>query len=626
MIPRPRPAALLLPALALLLSPLAANARLHAAKDDFELLFGFTKDKAKAAKDFVLRPNVQQEIYVFVNNKSKKDETVTVEVRADGQPAEGGTLTLLAKAESITPAPFGKAAAPADKAADKAPEKPADKGADKPPTLGELKGEVEFVLSGKNPMGNVEEWDKKTGIKVRRASEYLEEPKIRYTPARPSEGVEASLEVLVTAKKDFAGPPCVVELVLNPERIPNLDPEQTIMGSLRGSLSAPEKTQRLTAERLKFRRTAAESRQGLVYLTVDGVERAFTFETTFREDGDLAGQPQALTRPVLRLNAPKAADPKKDLLVGVEVDTPGEYKAELALGRVDPMTKEFAAENDQLVRVFEGDRQQTMLFSAKGPGGSLLFKPEQRDWSALLDVKQIFGVRALRLTLSKGGKAERFLDSAARKDVEQILQTLVLDGTPPVIQELLYNAELARRDRLALGAVAEDPESGIRSAFFYLGKPDKDGKEPANAAKVEGVYDEKQKAWVAFLDPPTDKAAKFDVTVEFTNKADLKSVKSVEIVLKDAGPGGPGARPSIIGRVEEGGRGQPKVAVALRDSTTLALKDTTLTNDKGEFIFKDVPAGSYVVTAVKSGDATAGSAAVTVVDKDKKDVLIRLFR
>jgi hypothetical protein len=617
------------PALGVLLLAVLAGAGQAADERPVKLRFSHDPKAKTTTPNIVVRPNVVQSIYVFVENKDDKAANVTVEVRADGKVIEGGGVDLMVEAGKTAPVLFGQP--PPPKPGEKPAEKPVEK--PKPPTLAELTGNLEFVLIDRdNKEKDAKPLDIKYGLTVRRPADYLS---VQPTYVPTGEDGKARLEVKVTAKDNFTGPPCRVELVLRPDRAPSLDPNQPRTGTYAGFITKPGAVLNLEAEDLKFRGT--DTRVNLIYLMVDGYERAFAFRAFFTPQGQLTETLQPIDVPAMRLIAPKAGDPSKPIAVNVEVDNSEENDvAVLGLGRLrkDETGKEiFTPENDELIRRFPGDRQRTLMFTAKNPAGALLFQAILRDWSAALDVKEIYGVRNLRLELLREDKPIDVYDTAVEKlekkvpTVKAIDQWIILDATPPILGQLFFPEKLIRGKPLRLGVTASDPESGIKDVVFFLGKPDKDGNPPPTAVKVPAVAD-KDGVWLVSLNAPTDVKGKVDVTMIFTNKADLKEVKTVEIVLVDAPPAGPGAKglPIITGVVTEGGRPQPKVKVFLRDAVLDVLKDSTETNDKGEYIFKDVPPGSYTVFASKTGDATRGRAATTVVDKDKKGVDIKLTR
>ena len=608
------------PAVGVLVLAVVAGGAL-AADGKVQLRFSRLPDKATAKANIQIRPNVEQPIYVFVHNDDNKDFNVTVEVRAGGKVVEGGSVELNVKKGETAPVPFGQAPVKKD-------EKPADKPAEKPkpPTLAELAGPLEFVLLDRDKK-DAPPLDVKSELSIRRAASYLG-AKLEFKAAG-ADG-KPRLEVTVTANDDLS-PPCRVELVLRPDRTPSLDPKQPRKGTYAGYLAKKGAVLNLEAEDLKFK--GSETHVNLIYLTVDGYERAFAYRAFFTPEGELAETLQEIKVPAMRLMAPAAADPSKKIPVGIEVDNAEDDDvAELALGRV--RDEKFKAENEELVRHFSGNREQVLLLSPKGPGGALLLKAQLRDWSAELDAKDIFGPRDLRLALLRADKEVNIYDTSIEgkgkevPTVKEILRPLLLDGTPPVLGDLLTRKEMYKGQPLELGVTCSDPESEIKQVVFYLGLPDKDGNPPPNARKEIVESPDKDGVWVAKLLAPTDAKGKVDVTITAWNKADLATVKSVTIELVDKPPpgAGTGAKPVISGKVLEGKRPQPKVTVVLRDSTTDALKDTTVTNDKGEYIFKDVPPGSYVVRAFHTGDATRGRAAVTVVDKDKTGVDITLTR
>jgi hypothetical protein len=216
------------------------------------------------------------------------------------------------------------------------------------------------------------------------------------------------------------------------------------------------------------------------------------------------------------------------------------------------------------------------------------------------------------------------LDSADWQQKDQIEKTFTLDGSPPQgLKFVAFPKELPRGERLPVKAVAHDDESKIAKVNFFVGKPGPDGKLPPNTVLVPGKPADND-LWVAALDAPTDQKGKLEVTVQATNGANLTASETVTIQLLEPVPVVKLA--SIEGDVVQGDRNQLGVAVALYDALG-ALKDGTTTDDKGHYVFKNLPPGTYRVAALKSSDNTKGAVAVSVLGgQEKKGVNIKLMR
>ena len=78
------------------------------------------------------------------------------------------------------------------------------------------------------------------------------------------------------------GPPCLVELVLAPKRIPGFISAKD--GNFRGAVPPPGEELLLYANNILLE--AGTPLDGYVYLNVDGTDRAFIFRTTFARQGE----------------------------------------------------------------------------------------------------------------------------------------------------------------------------------------------------------------------------------------------------------------------------------------------------------------------------------------------------
>jgi hypothetical protein len=623
--------------------PAAFGGRLAAA-DKFKLLFSDKPDDPEPKPNIPLRPNVEQKFYVYVKNiTNAAEKKVKVELLAGDAPVAAVELPEI-KADETVAAPFGLTPPPAAPP----PVVPGEKvPAPKPPApaLEEVKGALRLrVLDGAGAPGIANPFD----FRVSPPSDYIEAD-AKFAPDKNL------LTVKVTPKGNFAGPRCKVELVLRPDRIPGLldkpPKEGTRAGALAlaGVLTSARSQLTLEAPNLEF---SGGERKGLVFLTVDGWERAIIFKATFPSD---IGQPGQLTRvddPMARLVAPPVANPGAPLPVTLELDNltvqtaPDKplWAGELGIDlNNDP---KFRPENADFY-YFPGDRRITMKVGAVGTGGPLLLMPLAQDWKADVDVGQTFGERIVRVRVldkAEGGAPQNFLPANRLDDVmnrtfakdKEYTDKVLLDASPPEGVKLVnWPAKLRRGDPLPVRAVGYDPESSISKMVFYLGKPPDPAAPPppvpVPVVKADGVLiDAEKHLWAATLDAPTDKRATFEVSVVAVNGVGLTASDTQKIELIDPPPPpAPGTikGASIEGIVVEGGRPQPNLVVFLRDPKDNTVKDSVRTDAAGKYIFKDVIPGSYRVTVEKTTDTTRAGVAAQVIDGEKlTDVILNLQR
>ncbi len=610
-------------------------------KADFKIRFNTAPTAEGRKEGLLLRPNQVLDYFVFVENASAKDEEVTLDVLAGGKVIEGGSKTFTAKANDATLVKLGM---PPPPAGDKpAPPAAPDKAAP-PPALVELPGEVKFVLSAKDAAGKRVELTA-VDLVVARPSTYIEVAKAEYDP-RPQAGgkIKNQLRVTLRAGKDFQGGTCRVELVLDPTRIP-VQNDAKHEGTRGGKLERAGDEVTLTANNLQFVDAAGQTgkKDGFVYITIDGYERAVIFTSTFPRTGDTISKlDRDDSRVFARLRAPHVADPGKPYQVEIELDNAGAANVlELGLNRdADPANK-FKRNSGELIVLGHGDRQEKLFVNAAFPGGALQLKRTVADWSTALDVAGINGRRDLRFRLlSKRADFDKdspelvkFFNAAEGPGgqlISELTQEVLFDGNRPTdLRFVDFPKTLVRGSALPVKAVVPAPESGIKEVLFYVGKPGPDGKMPPNSVTAPGTLaDPKTDLWVAALDAPTDQKGKADVTAQVTSNTGLVATETVTIKLVDAGPngGGGGKGGTIEGAVVQGDRLQPDVPVFLRDAAG-GVKDTTVTDKKGAYSFKDVPPGTYRVFAKKNGDNTKGETIVQVQEGQKKvDVGVSLLR
>jgi hypothetical protein len=574
----------------------------------------------KTLQGIALRPNVEQSVYLYASNPGKdplKNLTVKlVQVLADNtaQVLEQAKIDVLPKGDKRQRLTFGKPAAPPP------PGKPA-------PPWPELEGPpFRFKML-------VESADGQQLAQVDFVVTVME-PKEYVKVSNPTYDVSTQrFSVSVAANEEsFFGPPAVVQLELSPEVIPGLLPAKT-GGAYRQILKKKGDKAQLIAEKLQF--NGEPPKHGRIYVTVDGYERAFIFINSFTEGRALPLSPGTRAR----LVASRFAQPGAKFPVRVEVDNPPDGASLIDFGF-------DRAGNDMFVGTpLSHTREQHVYFVPEGPKGGMVFKTTAHDWTTELDTAQVIGTRQIRVQVFEvdrgtGVRSQQpvklvneFVDDEKRpgekltvsanrpkgllaplsfdaKD-QAVVAEIMLDGTAPEgIAFDSWPAKLVKGTPLLVKATGRDPESGIRRVNFFLGKPE-DGKIPPKAVTVAGqLFDKEAQVWQAELPLPTDKPGKFEVSVQFTNGADMSEIKTVVIQLVDA-PGGQKAGTTIKGTVYQADMTPPGVVVSLVDDKN-NVKAATKTDKMGHYVFEGVPPGSYRVVAIRAVDSTQGQTAVLV--------------
>ena len=114
-------------------------------------------------------------------------------------------------------------------------------------------------------------------VSIAPASEYVRVPSILFEPAGPGPGSKNRLSLTLRPARPLTGPPCVVELVLPVRRNPALKTVHD--GTFRLELPPFGQEKKLVASGIALEPAGDED--GCIYLTIDGVERAFVFRTLF---------------------------------------------------------------------------------------------------------------------------------------------------------------------------------------------------------------------------------------------------------------------------------------------------------------------------------------------------------
>jgi hypothetical protein len=396
----------------------------------------------------------------------------------------------------------------------------------------------------------------------------------------------------------------MLQLVLDPSLGLLSGSAPLAQGVLKNRLLPPAEPGRAsTAELVAPDLRVAKDSTKLVTITVDDFKRAFLFQTTFPT---ATSQPKAtqILGPALRLSAPAAADPQKPVLVHVEADNLKDgQQVILELLTLFPGRPEVPTERT----VFHGERTRKLAFTLGTPNGGIILQPLVEDLRKELDLSGQVGKRRLRLRLLpenfKPGEEDKslldFVDTASLGTKREIVQDIILDSTPPIVVSVGPDVPAYRDRTLTVQAVGRDPESGIREAIFFAGKPMPDGSIPQGAATVRGTLIKPAKGepyWEGKLDVPADQKGRFLVTVRFVNNVGLTENSEPKAFEVRDPPPDLAKKASIAGMVREGDRPQPGLTVVLRNAAGQTLA-TQQPKPDGSYLFEGLDPGQYQVSS-----------------------------
>jgi hypothetical protein len=546
-----------------------------------------------------LRPVAgRQPYYLYVRNTTAKPRNVIVQIKIKDAVIKHGEAKLAVPPKSFRPVNFMLPALAAPGAPPAAPPPApaaAVAAAATPAPLPELEGPLHFVvLDADRPTEVLDEKLIDAGIASPR--EYVQITAAQFSPPAPSNGNKNRLEVRLKALGTLAGPPCRVQLVLPPERIPGFLSAKD--GSFSGILPAAGGDLILYANGIRL--DEGSSPEGHFHLNVDGLERAYIFKCTFARQGEPT-TPREDTSPAIRLKADLLSQPVAKYPVRMEVDNPpAGSNLELMLSRIAG----GAFETD-LIQKYPKPRLYHLGFSPENLDGSLLFDASIRDVTLSLNASGVEGSRELRGYLLKPDGSD--IDSAA-------LDVVFDASAPDRVRFVNPPSEAMKGAILTLSARGSDDESGIKKVIFFLGSPPADGKLLPTMPQVEGKPT--ASVWTAQLPLTPDRRGDTDVSVQFINGVGLSTFATTQINILDgekkAGPG------RIVGVVQEGMNPQADMEVILSptDAKTPQEKEkatkTTKTKPDGSYVFEDVAPGKYTLSCTKLISGRAATATVEV--------------
>jgi len=580
-------------------------------KDPWEILVAYdTEAKEETlSREILLRPNVTQPIYIHLKNTTgKKKLNIEVLFVRDGDEQVlarafikefPGNQTQLVKFKPNPPP---------------AKDEPAPKG-DVPPYKYQL-----WVAEGKNEPVKIN-----VPVTIQQPHEYIKVSPPEFDKKRKRLSVRPQFKF----DTDPAEPACLVKLVVNPQVRPGLSKPES--GVLDGKLDAENRALTLFAEDFGF---AVPPKNGRVYLTVDGYERAFMFRNAFNQ-GNLA---ELRDKTRLRIKAPSYFNPlaedksgpkgevkKNALVVTIEADAIADYNKRIEVALDSEGDGTFVRQ-----KILRGLREQTLLPPVGLPSGGLRFKNTVSDWKMPINVPEGSGKRYLRVrVLGDNDDPVALADEQNQKDESVFLflkdpkqnpyapltfktadnaviaEITISSSSPEGVKFIGLPSQAAPGEKLVLKAASKKTEGADQSLMkvqYFVGDP---LKEPA----VDGVYDSKKQLWQAEVTLPEGAKEKQSVTVQFTTPTGLSASKTETIVVKSGG--GKGTKSKITGVVKWDDQIQAGKGVWLRDTKLKGTREEK-TNDKGVYVFENVPPGNYQVWSKVSGmfQGTA-SAAVT---------------
>jgi hypothetical protein len=569
-------------------------------KEPWEILIAYDAEAKEEtlSRGILLRPNVAQSIFIHLKNTTdKKKSNVEVLLVREGDDqvlAKAfikdflGNQTQLVKFQPNPPP---------------AKDGPAPKGV-VPPFKYQL-----WIAEGKNEPVKIN-----MPVTIQQPHEYIKVPPPQFDKKRNRLSVEAQFKL----DSDPAEPACLVQLVLNPQVRPGLiKPGQSL---LEGKLDAENRAIKLFSENFGF---ASPPKNGRVYLTVDGYERAFMFRNAFNQ-GILA---ELRDKTRLRVKAPSyfnplaedKSDPKGEgkknvLVVAIEADGIADYNKRIEVALDSEGDGNFVRQ-----KILKGLREQIILPPVGLPSGGIRFENKVRDWKLAINVPAGSGKRFLRVRVLGDNDDpvpladEQNLKEEAvflfLKDPKQnpyaplvfkaadnsvVAEITISSSGPEGVKFVGLPPQAAPGDKLVLKATSKKIDEVDPTAMkiqYFLGDP---LKEPA----VDGVFDSQKQLWQAEVTLPEGAKDKQSVTVQFTTPTGLSASKTETIVVKSGQ--GKGYKSKITGVVKWDDQIQAGKVVWMRD-TKLKVPREEKTNDKGVYVFENVPPGNYQVWSNVSG-------------------------
>jgi hypothetical protein len=410
------------------------------------------------------------------------------------------------------------------------------------------------------------------------------------------------LSILVKDDIRYAGPHrCPVQIVLGPELEPTKKGVQQLI------FDQPKQEDELSAYPLKF---AGKHDKGRVYLKVDDYDRAFTYEVALAGTGT-AKRIQFLNKIGVSLRLPRYMKPSENFVVPLELDGPlsDDYRVEVALDRAGEK-KRF-----QALKPMVGLRQKKIAVTVSA-NNHLLVQTKVSDWRPQFDTAgttcamwlrvQVFD--AAKIDETTGKPAALDLDVPAFMDYDEkdkVLYVRIIQDDSPA-EQIAFTAlpkewDVGKPLPVEVSILPRDEtQAPIEKVILFKGKEPKEKEEikPEDILATVTVEPKDDKKWAwSFQVPPQSKAETMLLSVQFTTSTGVKRAKTETITFKPAADGkGSKTLATIKGVLMYGDNALPKEKVLLLDAKRKPL-DTVESGAKGEFVFKKVPPGVYMIYA-----------------------------
>lgn len=569
-------------------------------------------NKEETKYNLRVRPNAgEQNVYVSLFNPLNRErpyyvvaEINRVKFTATGKIKANGT-------ELLRLAPVAAAAKPAVES------KPADAKAPPPPAAG-WAANTPLVVKAYYQEDDSKRADLKPAVLEIEPVIAMPESYVEVTPEIvPIPGSKlGKLRFKVSLKEGKSlQSPCKVELDLS--YVTGLSNDSLKDANLLGQLDSENSTIILSLNNVK---PANETELGGFFaITVDGVRRAFRFETKGKENTvpQRSRDNRNLVRIVVEKSTPKSKKPERTRFINPDDDNQ-RVTARLEVDDADKDAKLvylFSPDNsEQFNRESQvGVKKQELLMSLgkEEDACTLRYSAKLQDHEKELSLtKGVTGIKSIKaeLTNLKGDV----------KTVQSDRFEVVFDGSAPVIDSLTAMPTSPKQGGKVNVEVKASSPTTITRAYFFLG--DAPDKEPALESPTwKQGKKTKEGTYVAELTMPADKKGPLALGVRVYNGVGEKADKPVEVVVQEA-PAPSAAttaakKGSLKVLVTQGGRTQPKVAVVLVNAKG-EVAATKVTDEDGEALFDGLAAGVYVARSAKLVDKVTGNTGPVEVEAD----------
>ncbi len=571
--------------------------------DPPELLVGLERSDPPVSPltEIRVRPKMApQPFYLFVRNSADRERTVRVQVRVGNEDLPGGAAEVKVGPNAIARVP-----------AFAAPKTPPP--TSPPPPAGtpwpEFQGPLEIRLSAPDAGQDV---PVSLPVRLAEPTEYVEVVEGTFTPTGTAADGKNRLAVELRTLRALPKAPAAVELVL--DRIPGLKGDPKVRNLAFKELSQQDQHVTLFAEDLPLD-VGVVNQRGQFSLMVDDFPRALTFVANFPRQG-----PRQPVReddaPALRLEAAGIALSSEPLPVKALVDNaPPGSTIQLALAPAGGPNAVY------IRRQARPDVKERHLgFKLDPQNGALVFEGFVHDWTITFDVGGIRGPHTVWAWL-QGPGGDVLATASAR---------VLFDDQPPADVTFVRWRDQApnKLAELEVAATGRSP-SGIKRVNFFLGAPIKN-KRPEGARPIPGVLSRDNQTWTAKIPLQGSEVGPIDVSVEFENRVGLSAFDTRTVAFaapkpvmtedsaetkKKAGPG------TIVGTVTENSIAQSGLSVALYEILDPKPKEPkepkrAQTDEKGQFTFRDVKPGAYLLYVVDNASQTRAQRRLTV-ESDK---------